>query len=73
MSLIEQITAKRQEISAAESHVSALKNELTALFALQMKCEHDFQPPAAHYAHEGGKCRHCGMNEIHWAMAKPRN
>lgn len=48
----------------------ALEKHQAARLAVQLaeaeraKCQHDFEPPPAAYAHEGGCCRHCGINEL---------
>lgn len=64
LSLKERILVLRAlERKAAEAHKAAqLAVQLAE--AEQAKCQHDFEPPPAAYAHEGGCCRHCGINEI---------
>lgn len=36
----------------------------------QAHCEHEFDAPPAAYAHEGGSCKHCHINELYAAQHK---
>lgn len=36
----------------------------------QCHCEHEFIKPIAAYAHEGGNCKHCGVNEQYAPTAR---
>lgn len=47
----------REELAAAMKAVAAAIDE-------QDDCPHEFESPPAHYAHEGGTCKLCGINEI---------
>lgn len=36
----------------------------------QAHCKHEFEAPPAAYAHEGGTCKHCAINEQYAAQQK---
>jgi len=66
---IETAEKKRREIAQRLMEQDELLAELRAM---RFKCDHEFAPALKGFEHEGGACKHCGINEIFWAYNKPK-
>lgn len=70
MSLKTEIDQLSQRIGVIEQQLIEQRKQLQALMSLRFDCKHNFIPPHPNYAHEGGTCSECGINEVFWACNK---
>jgi hypothetical protein len=70
VTLLDQINhaeKKRREIARQLAEQDAMIMELKSY---RFECDHNFAPALKGYEHEGGHCRKCGINEVHWLCNK---
>jgi hypothetical protein len=69
-SIKEQIADQRKNVAKKELEAKLSRDEITRLLDLQLTCPHEFSDPVKSYEHEGGYCKHCGINEIRASALK---
>ncbi len=69
-SLREKIEASKRKEAEIRDQALEQRRETNRLMELRKECDHDFAPPLKNFEHEGGHCKHCGINEIYWLHIK---
>jgi DNA repair exonuclease SbcCD ATPase subunit len=70
--ILEQLSAIDVQIRELQRQLHDLQYERLNVEMARYDCPHDFIPPHVNHAHEGGTCKLCGMNEVHWAHVKDK-
>lgn len=69
----EAVEASMNELKLLEAEVARLDRELKDKKAqagllkdrIRVNCQHEFTPAQGVWAHEGGRCKHCDIGELH--------
>jgi hypothetical protein len=62
-------TAERKYAEAAQ-WLEVQREMIEELKSRRFECNHEFDRPLKGYEHEGGYCKHCGINEVYQACNK---